>query len=296
MTKHAAVFITLILLLLNSGFVYAQESYRTEISANYFHCRDQEDDESNVYSAQARLYFTPVNTSNHPLAEASFLERIGSVTLLGGQGRGEGSSFDSEGPFYGASLRLSKPEIPVTLHANYTKTKADFEIQEQEDQEAEVDAYGFGVGYFFQPALLGEIQYSHSSRETTFSGTSFTSDSKSDFYGASARYVKEKPDGTAYSIAGTVGIERFDDDDDSASNTIVSISGDYYFNRMVSLGAGYTFNTGDDKDDEGNTFNVNLNAFLNQHLSFNAGFTKFFADDPEGEDAESFNVAVTTRF
>lgn len=296
-TKNAVSFIAYFFLLFCIDYVYAQESYRTEISANYSHFRDQENDETSVYSAKARLHFSPVNTSNHPLAEASFLERIGSVAFFGGQGKGEGSSFDSEGPFYGASLIFRKPELPVTFHTSYTKTKVKFELKEQEDQESEFDSYDFGMGYFFQPALLGEIRYSHSRSETTFSGSSFTSDSKSDFYGASAKYVKEMPDGTAYNIEGAAGVVRFDSDlNDSGSNTIVSISGDYYFNRMVSFGAGYTYNTGDDNDAEGNTFNVNLNTFLNQHFSVNAGFAKFFAENPEGEDAESFTIAVTTRF
>lgn len=281
MPKYAVLFIVIFISVFCIDFANAQDSYRTEISANYAHFREQDNDESNVYSAEARVHFAPVNTSNHPLAEASYLERIGSVALYGGKTDKESSSWESDGHFYGASLTFWKPGMPVAFLASYTKTKIDFDLQNSADQDKDIDSYFFGVGYFFKPALLGEFQYSHSDSDTTFSRSSPEAISKSDFYGLSAKYVKELPSGTAFNIEGITGVVRFNNDGDSGSNVIVKILSDYYFNRQNSIGAGYTLNTGDDKDAEGNTFNINFRAFLNQNLSINAGVAKFFAKNPE---------------
>jgi len=294
-SKHVVSFVVMYILIFCINFVYAQESYRTEISANYSNLREQDNDETNIYSASADLYFAPVNTSNHPLAESAFLERIGSFSLFGGHGEGEGSSFDSKGPFYGVSLTVRKPQLPFTFRALYRKTEVDFDIQEDENQERDTDSYFLGIGYFIKPAFWGEFQYSHSKSETTFSGSSLETSSKSHFYGVSAKFVKELPDSTAYNITGTAGVLRFDKDGDKGSNIIVTVSGDYYFNRQISVGADYVLNTGDDKDAEGNTISIGFNAFFNQQISVNAGIAKFFAKNPEGEDDESFNAGITIR-
>ncbi len=294
-TKQAVPFIVIYFLFFCIDFVYAQESYRTEFSAGFSNARNKDDIDTTIYSTQARIHFAPVNTSNHPLAETAFLERIGSIALFGGYGESEGSLFKSKGPFYGASVTFMKPRMPIVISAKYTRTEIDFELQGQEDRERKVDSYLLGIGYFFKPALLGEIQYAHTENDTTIPIFSFESIRKNDYYGLAAKFVKELPDSTAYNISGTAGVSRFDNDGDRGSNMIVTVSGDYYFNRRISVGAGYALNAGDDKDAEGNMISIRFNAFFNQHFSVNAGVAKFFAENPEGVDRECFNAGITIR-
>lgn len=286
-------------LILGVEVIYAQDSYQTEISAGYSRWDDEDDNKTTTYDISAKLHFLPVNTVEHPLAEAAFLERIGNVQLHVGKAEYKSDStidMEANGPLYGATLTYAKPDLPVVLQAQYAKIQLEFESPLDGDLTS--DVYGFGIGYFLDKSLLAGIQYSHSETDTKIKYLTFSSEttSKKDNYALAAKFVREQSDGTAYNLEGSIGIEQFDDESDDGSNTIFVVSGDYYLNREVSLGAGFGLNTGDDKDNEGKAVRLDFNAFLTSQFAVNIGVEKFIADNDEGEDANTFNVGVKVRF
>ena len=286
-------------LILGVEVIYAQDSYQTEISAGYSRWDDEDDNKTTQYDISAKLHFLPVNTVEHPLAEAAFLERIGSIELLIGKAESKGESIidiEANGPYYGVALTYAKPDLPVVLQAQYAKIQLEFESPL--DGDVTSDVYGFGIGYFLDKSLLAGIQYIHSETDTNIKYLTFSSEttSKTNSYALTAKFVREQSDGTAYNLEGGIGIEQFDDESDDGSNTIFEVSGDYYLNREVSLGAGFELNTGDDKDNEGKTVNLDFNAFVTPQFAVNIGVEKFIADNDEGENDNTFDVKVLMRF
>jgi len=279
--------------------IYAQDSYQTEISASYSRWDDEDDNKTTQYDISAKLHFLPVNTVGHPLAEAAFLERIGNVQLHVGKVESKGESIidiEANGPLYGAALTYAKPDLPVVLQAQYAKIQLEFESPL--DGDVTIDDYGVGFGYFLDKSLLAGIQYGHIETDAKIKYLTSSSEttSKTNSYALTAKFVREQSGGTAYNIEGGIEIEQFDDESDDGSNTIFGVSGDYYLNREVSLGAGFGLNTGDDKDNEGKTVNLDFNAFLTPQFAVNIALEKFIADNDEGEDADTFNVGMKVRF
>jgi hypothetical protein len=64
----------------------AADSYRYEAGLSYLDIEydlfNGDDFKTSAYFATGVFYFSPVETSNHPLQEASFLERVGSVGIV----------------------------------------------------------------------------------------------------------------------------------------------------------------------------------------------------------------------
>lgn len=277
----------------SSGIVYAQDSYQTEISAGYSHQEDENETETIQYGIGAEVHFSAVNTGSHPLAEADFLERIGSIEMVLGKSEFKADSFidiEADGPFYGALLTVVRPDSPIAVQAIYAKSELEFDSPL--DVNLTSEGYGLGIGYFLDKSLLAEVQYTHIDAEISSSNSSLSVDG----YEFIGKFVNELSNGTAYNLEGSIGIEQFDNDSDNGSNTIFGVSGDYYFNQKVSLGAGFALNSGDNKNDEGNTYGLDLKAFLNSQLGVNVGYEQFIADNDEGEDEESYDISLIVRF
>lgn len=297
-TKYFFTFALCLFLTACFDFVYAKDNYRTEISANYFHSEDGS--KTTLHDIDARIYFLQVNTFSHPLAEAAFLERIGSVSFLVGKRKLESNSLllniEADGPTYTSVVTYAKPDIPLTLQATYTMS--DLEFESPLDGDFKLDTYGLGIGYFFARNLFGGITFVHSKSNMEISLFSLSVDetSNTDEYEIFAKYVKERSDGTAYNIESNIGIQQFDNSADDGSNTFVEISGDYYFNQRISLGGGIGVNTGDDKYGEGKTFAIDFNVFLSPRSLVNVSFESFLADNDEGEDEESYDIRLAMRF
>jgi hypothetical protein len=66
-----------------STIAYAEEQYRTEISATYqrFNFKGEAGAEDGGLGVE--LFLAPVNTDDHPYAEAGFLKKIGSLGFFG---------------------------------------------------------------------------------------------------------------------------------------------------------------------------------------------------------------------
>ena len=277
---------------------HAQENYQTEIFVNYYRSEDDDDLEMKMHGLSAVIHFTEVNTVGHPLAEAVFLERIGSIEVLVGEQelKVDSTIFEADGPIYGGIATVMKPGLPIAIQATLVKSELEFDAPI--DGDIKIDSYGFGIGYFFAHNFLVGVKYSHTERDTDMEIPNFSivETTKFDDYELAVKFVRELEDGTAFNIEGDFGVSQSDDGTDNESNTIIGISGDYYFNQKISIGGGLEINTGDDKSDEGKTFEIDFKAFVTHIFSINFGLEKFNADNDEGADEESLQFILSARF
>lgn len=272
------------------GTVYAQDSYQAEVSAKYCSSEDDDNIEYKIYGVNAEVYFSKVDTTGHPLAEAAFLERIGSIEVIAGiEEFKEDTNVEADGPLYGVGATFMNPKLPIAFQASFITSKLEFDSPS--DGDATKDLYEFGFGYFITDRLIAWLIYGYSDVEQPIPGAK-----ESNNYELSAKYVRVLADGTAFNIEGGLVLRQFDDGTEDGSNTIFNVLCDYYINQKVSIGAGFEINTGDYKGDEGKTFAMDFKAFVLPRISINAGFEKFLADNDGGADKESLQVTLSARF
>lgn len=272
---------------------YAQEFYQTEISASHSSSKSDNYDATDT-AVVLTQHFSPVDTADHPLAEAAFLERIGSVGLLIGTLDVQYASGPKvDGPEYGAMLTYMKPDMPILLQAGFIK--ADVEFSPPYDADMTMDLYALGLGGFIEDGILFAIQHSHS--ETELSGPGIlAAKTESNIYQVVAKYVGDLSDGVAFNVEGTLGIKKYDDGSADNTNTIAEVSGDYYINARNSIALGLSVNTGGNISAEGKGYAIGFNSFLNPNFNIDIGFAKFVSDDIKSEDAESLKIALSARF
>jgi hypothetical protein len=272
------------------GTVYAQDSYQAEVSAKYYSSEDDNNIEYKIYGVNGEVYFSKVDTTGHPLAEAAFLERIGSIKITAGiEEFKDDSNVKADGPLYGVEATFMNPKLPIAFQASFITSKLEFDSPS--DGDATKDLYEFGFGYFVTDRLIAGLKYGYSEVEQPIPGAKEYNN-----YELSAKYVRVLTDDTAFNIEGGLLLRQFDDDTEDESNVIFNILCDYYINQKVSIGVGFEINTGDIKDDEGKTFAIDFKAFVLPRISINAGFAKFLADNDEGVDKGSLQVTLSARF
>lgn len=272
------------------GTVNAQDDYQAEISAKYYSSEDDDNTEYKTYCANGEVYFSKVDTAGHPFAEAAFLERIGSIEVIAGiEELKADPNVKAEGPLYGLGATFMNPKLPIAFQASFITSKLEFDSPL--DGDATKEHYEFGFGYFFTNRLIAELIYGYSEVEQPIPGAKEYNN-----YEFSVKYVRVLTDGTAFNIEGGLLLRQFDENTEDESNVIFKVLCDYYINQKVSIGAGFEINTGDKKDDEGKTFAIDFKAFVLPRISFNAGFSKFLADNDEGADKGSLQVTFTARF
>lgn len=284
--------------------LYAQDTYRSEFALEYCLSEDEADNESDIYGVAAEIYFSPVDASNHPYAEAAFLERVGSIRLLAGQGERDAPygpyTFDGDEDFYGATLTFAKAGSPIFIQAGYVTSE--IEVDELRLSYAKAKQYHFSLGHFFSDGLLLAASYNQGKNDFD----AFFQEIEFDNFSASAKLVTENPDNTAITIGGSITLSLFDYSTsyyygwsglgaDSGENMIVNVYGDYYFNHKISLGGALSLTAGDWEPDEGATASINGNVHINPVFSVYGTLQKFFADNSNGEDRETLVFGLSAR-
>lgn len=272
-------FIITIACILLSSKTFA-EPYQWEAG---FFTSNQEDDtnfEVDTTIISITHYFNPVSTSNGPLAEAEFLGRasnayfalVTSFDLSDPTGSVDGDGLILGGMYY-------VPETDFFIGLSLLRATIDFTPSE------DVDDTIITVGAYLDKKSQISLEIA--------SGETFGFDTS----GISLGYkrlmnVGEKDLNVEFGVA-NVKIDSVP----SETNTNVSLSGDIYFNRQFSIGAGFNSNSGDDLSQEGTTISFGARYFVTPAVSFELALDEFSVDDTaSGEDASTLSFEVLGRF
>ena len=283
-------------MLFGSGVAMAADDYRAEISASYSSYEDDDDYEGRVCGVTGKIHFAKVNTKGHPLAEADFLERIGSVEVFVGGGESETDTSESDGTDFSVVGNFMFPSLPVAFYTLLSKSSYERDYDPPFSawgHDMDRDRYGVGVGWFIQDNLEVELNYIKSEIDY---GSPFNSTYENDILAVYAKFVNKLGGGKAFNVEGYVMLDKYDYEVDDGTNREVYIGGDYYFNRRISLGGSLTKNTGDDKSAEGDRLEVDFNAFITPIFALGVKRGVFEADNSEGDDDETLDFYVKVRF
>jgi len=274
------------------GISLAKDSFRTEIEAGYSYDRNDMGAEMDTYQLGARYHFMPVTTTGRPLAEAAFMARAGYIGGFWDESDIEVGSLDADVSTYGADLLWRKPSIPYAFHLIYNGQDQDVST----NQSANLDEIGLGVGYFFADNLYLEFAYLYEEIEASGSYTGET-----DQYQLSGKYVGALSNNRFYNIEVNLGHFEFKDKTPTSSwrgnNSVISVAGDYYLNERLSMGLGFSNESGDAIALEGKEYTVRVKYFVIPQLSVAAEYNRF---DPRNSnirgDEEGISLVMIGRF
>ncbi len=267
------------------------ESFQTEIGFNYAAGSNGVD--WTEISGSATVLQRRVETTEHPLGEAVFLERVPYVSLaFGTLDLDYGGGLLVDGPVFGFGFTFADKAMPLTASASFARHNGDlsgFDVTRTQE------SLSVGVGAFMQPnAVLGfsfqktEVRIEEPGFPTvTFSYPSF---------GISGKIVQERADGTASNVQGSLRlIDAKSVGFPTDRNIEFSLAGDRYFDRFTSVGGSFTFNSGEDGGAEGIT--LGFRCGLNSPTGVGVGFflSRFMASDSAVDDRTSLGIAFVAR-
>ena len=268
----------------------AQDSYQTAVSLLYI---DSEDDDNDTAKAKAIVLeygLRNIKITDQPWAEASFLQRVGSIALLLNQTDVDTSVSKQDSDQYYLGFSYLNPDTPFIFGANYGSTDSNIN-QSGSMGKTSTDTIGFELGYFVEKYTLVFFNYSKMDLESNDFILAYDSIESIDL---NLKKIFLHQHGTATNI--TAAIEK-DDYSSNNKNTTISIAGDYYLNMKHSVGASIDNTSGDRKSSVGRSYGINTQIFITPLLSIAAEFSTFKADDKTlADDYDTWTLDATVRF
>lgn len=273
MQRHAIYAAVFFLCFANTAIA---QDYQADIELNYNELNyDDFYDETTTYNLTGRYYFSSVETRNHPLAEAAFLEKSNNITASYINHNVEFAhwlnSFSIVEDYnnqqtYAASIQYYLPNTPLFLSVGATQTEGNLFSSYSGEPAGEPPVISLYVIEEKDLSWLGSLGV------TPIDGLLVWTDveedvSFDDSWNLNAKYVKEL--GTQ-----AINLEARYTDEKNAYHA--EIAGDFYLDRTLSIGASYSFYDYDDSDQ----YTVRARKFFTSVFSLQA--LAFRSDDVDG--------------
>lgn len=224
-------------------------------------------DETVGLAGSATYYFNAVQAKSGPLAEAAFIERASNVSAGYAYVHSDTSDFRVHGFNLGGEIYVPNTNFYAA---------ADFATAKVESFDVDGATYAAKIGYLPIANLLltvgaeGEIDTNNSSTNEDTNPT------------ISAKYLTK----IGNNDVNLEGDAVFTDDGDT-----YTVSGDYYIDRALSLGASVSATT--DQKDDNYTVGINARQFIADNISFQGELTVGSAGK---QDNVGLAVGGTYRF
>jgi hypothetical protein len=295
-TKYLRLLSTVLVLgFLLTSPALAKDAYQYEMSGHWFNS-DSDNVDMSSYFLWGEMYFSPVNTKDHPLAEAFFIERIGSVAVATSTSDieinfpGSSTQYSGNAQSFLVNVFFAKPDIPYVFEAGYGKAESEYGAPLYYDISS--DMYFVGAGYYIMDNLLAGINYQQNDAKSNIVGQDLTEKR----YSLSGKQVRKLQNNTAYSILISFEIIEDESPTQTYDDWELSVLGDYYLTNLVSIGAGLEIHRGDQKTAKGNEYTIKNKTFFNPEFGVELSYSIFEADNASGQDSNNIQLAVIGRF
>lgn len=261
------------------------EPFQNELGFSFGKESDSNDTfETTTIQFDVTHYLQPVNVANHPLAEAAFLERTGSVSFIYKQ-----ASTDYKDSFfpvtidqtmYAAEFDYASTTSPLNFTAAYARITF---AGDALNAETSGNQMLFKAGTYLDNS--GRIQ-------GVVSLIDFE-DSSSTVIGLDAKLVHELGNDTALGVDGLVFSSEGDSPDGPVHRSGYTVDVDYYINRVTNIG--FSREWQDYKDPNG-SFDSWTHRFRIKHfLSSKASIAFEYMNTDTDSDTDGFNVKFALR-
>lgn len=235
------------------GLAVQANAYQVEVNGTYQNV-DNDAADVDIYRLGGEFYFNNVEANSGPLKEAAFLEKASSV-------RATYEDLDTvDGIILGG--RFVAPGSNMLLEA--------------EVNTGDLDGWNLGAGVYIDDNSTVIARYTEVNDTT-------------DGFGIEYKNVMNLNSGAYLNLEGSAEYEENDFDQDV---TTFFVSGEYFFNKMASVGAGVGVQTG---DLDATIFALNGAMFFTENFALEATLAQQEFDDFDG-DLTTLAVSGTLRF
>ncbi|MFC3117128.1 putative porin [Cellvibrio fontiphilus] len=248
-------------------------NYQAEVSAAYEDIDYADSNgEGKFIGLEGKYYFAPVNTSEHPLAEAAFIEKASNVYLQLGteEYKFGGEKSDLYGRVIGADFYIPNTIFFLGAGVAEVKSKAPASLGQSYDWESA----------WFVKAGVAPI-------EGLLVWSEFTEDiDVNDEWNINGKYVLPLRGEQALNLEASYEKSKLGWADDT-----ITMSADYYIDRHLSLGAGFVNTSYDSSvaDNADTDYFVRARNFFTDKASLELSYV-------DGEFENSLLVGGTIRF
>lgn len=271
------------LLCLSAAPLAQAQDYQLE--AGFMHTTTDIDPNSDmtVTAVGGKYYFAPVSPSG-PLAEAAFMAKAGGVLLLLGDVEATIGNTDADGDTRNFAVDYVLPENDILL--GFETSSADLSVSWA---EFETTSNSIRIGKYLDDNSALAFDYASGSVSITGNPDIDTS-----AIGLSGKFLLDAGGNTA-NVEAAFSSEK-EDDGQSTTNNVLTLSGDYYLDETFSLGLGFSNNSGDRASEEGREVSLQMKKFLNETVSVDVEYTSFSADSNAGDDSSTLSLLISGRF
>ncbi len=242
-------------------FVYS-DSYRNEI---YVHYSDSSDVDEYSLNLQAKHYFSAVDITGLPLAEAAFLQKASSLTLAASNDNYQSGDYENDTYARSANVNYFIPDSIFFVGAGVIQQK---HVIHNFDGGDDAGVYDYSTQW--RSDWNARVGIAPADGLQIWSD--FIEDADiSEYWNLSAKYVKPLANERA------IGTEIRYADDDIAHVRSLMVSADYYFTHRFSAGAGVADFKFDNPSVKDNTaYHVRARHFVTENASID--FTYYSSD------------------
>jgi hypothetical protein len=257
----------------------ASDTYRSEINATYTDIDSDLGFDSYSLNLQGRYYFSPVDTTGLPLAEAAFLQKSSSVMIALGKDEYEyeGDGYTSEEYTRSVNANYYIPDSIFFVGGGVSKRKVNFEYSGDENYA------GYEYSGKWKSRLNARIGIAPIDGLQIWSDFNESSD-LSEYWNLNAKYVKPLDNQTAFAIETHYADDRIFD----MRSLLVNV--DYYLTHRSSIGLGaahFMFDSNDRDDDS--KYHARARHFFTEKTSIDL---TYYSSDY----SDSWMIGGTVRF
>ena len=273
--------LALCILLATTSSVVTAETYNIEADIS-FTTKDYYDQDIDSSLLDATYYFNSIDDTKGPLAEAAFLNKSSELSLKYGYAS---QAYRKNDTTWGIAGRyISDTGLLVAI--DYTNRG----ITNITGDEYILDSGYLEVGTYITDESTLTLSYS-TNQNDEIDVDGIISNTTSIRY----NHLFLMENDTSIKLNARYGYTTYRDDKYSDDDfSIVDLSGDYYFNRQLSVGLDFVkFKTSQDED--AIRYGIKSSYFINDKVSFSGAWSITDIED-SSEDATSFSIAVNSRF
>lgn len=265
-----------------AGFVAAPfalaATYQSEISATYADIDISDDSEEGyMVGLEGKYYFAPVDTANHPLAEAAFIQKANNVYLKLG---------NYEFKDAGERLDIYQRSLGVDFYIPNTMFYLGASIEEYKGKSTwSSDEYSDAGSYSTKWDSTWSVKAGIAPITGLLVWSEFTEDvDVSDEWNINGKYVIPLSGEQALNIEASY--EKTYDFVDT-----ITVAADYYLDRNLSLGAGFANSSydGDGSNNSETDYLIRARQFFTDNASLELSYT-------DGDSESRLILGGTLRF
>lgn len=237
------------------------------------------------------IYDLPVVYGDYPYLLTNFFERRTHLDFSYANSEYESSYDELSGDFYKVNYAFASVGSPLLFNVGAGRLVAEG-MDIVGDYDLDAVFYYFGFGYYISPNAVANLELTAIDYELT------DEDSPGQEYDYDETHLEAtwrhvlKIDNEKY-IALLLDVEAIEIG--SSKSSKVGASFDYFVNKKVGFGLGYTMLSGEVGVTEGGELTLSASAFMDERIGVTAELSRLYADQSDS-DEDSFLIAGIVRF